>query len=185
VLLVDAVRGDETAQVIETEVVDAAKRRQRRLGAVACVGGRTTLHLVSLYCEVAILCDVERAFRLGLSDEELAGHLMVLWGVVPDHGSAMAAVAGTGPPIFERLVRGAHERVAGDAFDDGELSKGEALAMLWRVRGASDGVAVPGSGRFRDALLPGSRVEELKLGAVRQLTSSWSSPAPLPDMTAG
>src|SRR3712207_126842 len=64
VMLVDAVRGDEARQMGHDDVMKAAKRRQARLGKLCVFGGPTALYLLSLYCEVAVLCDVERAHRL-------------------------------------------------------------------------------------------------------------------------
>jgi hypothetical protein len=169
VMLVDAVRGDESRELGERDVVKAAKKRQRRLGAVAALGGPTGLYVASLYAEVAILGDIERANRLGLSDAELAGHLMVLWHMMPDHPAAMAAIDGTGASISQRLTAQGQEKLIRGALDDGRVTKLEAVKVAWRLRGAVQDISVPGSARGRDVLLPGSRIQALKDAAEQQL----------------
>jgi hypothetical protein len=170
VLLVDAVRGDDDELLTERDVVKAAKRRQRRLGTMAVLGGPTGLRLVSLYCEVAILCDLEQMHGLGLSDEQMAGHLLVLWNIMPSHEMAMAAIEGRGPSVADSVGDALHGTVVKGAADDGRITKREAVLMVWRLRGVTDDLSMPGSSRARDVLLPGSRVKELKAAAEHHLT---------------
>jgi hypothetical protein len=169
VALVDAVRGDEAREMRARDVTKAAKRRQSRLGKLCSFGGPTALYLFSLYCEVAVLCDVERAHRLQLSDEELTAHLMVLWRLMPAHPEALAAIRGDGPSVVETSADHLRATVVRGALDDGELTKRETVMLLWRLRGAYDAIELPGSASPRDVYLPGARVRELVAAAEEQL----------------
>jgi hypothetical protein len=169
VMLVDAVRGDEGREMRHRDVRKAAKRRQARLGKLCVFGGATALYLLSLYCEVAVLCDVERAHQLDLSDEEITAHLMVLWRLMPEHADALAALRDEGPSIFDRAAEHVRTNVVAGAADDGQITKREALMLVWRLRGAYGEIELPGSASPRDVFLPGARVKALTAAAEEQL----------------
>src|SRR3712207_8402951 len=55
-----------------------------------------------IYSETATVCDVVELHGLQLTDAQVGGHMLVLWGVTDDPALAAAALDGTGRPIAER-----------------------------------------------------------------------------------
>lgn len=111
--LVRANRDDEDDEVSEKDVRKTAKKRRRRLGLasfaagpMAGVAGEAT----DLYSETATVCDLVELHRLPLSDAQVGGHMLVLWGVTDDPALGAAALDGTGRPIAELFTT----RVAAD-----------------------------------------------------------------------
>jgi len=167
VALVEAVHGDETRALSDRDVKKAAKRRGRLAGMAGATGGPVGLQLASLYCEAEIVCDVVDRHRLGISDDEIAAHLLVLWNAMADVEAARRAIDGSGPSVLARMSAQAHARVASKPRE--EMTKGEVVRMLWRLRGAVQDVELPGSASVRDVLLPGRRVKAVTEAAERQL----------------
>lgn len=170
-LLVRAVRDDDDSELAHVEVTRAAKRRQRILGAAGMFGGMPGIHLSSLYCEVVLLCDVERMHRLGLTDDEVAAHLLVLWNIMPEHDVALAAIDGSGPTVFEYVQERAAGVVGDVIYREESLTKLQAIKLVWSLRGVTDRFLenVPGSGRHKHVVFPASRVKEVIARAERQL----------------
>ena len=168
ILLVDAVRKDgETRELSDRDVRKAAKRRYRRLGTVSLPTGPLGWHLVELYCEAATLCDIVELRRAPLGDEQVAVHLLVLWGAMADVDAATAAVEGSGPSVLATLMGRARDRVQLPA--PGEMTKRSVVMALWSLRGQLDEareVATPG---VRENLFPGGRVKAFIAEATRQL----------------
>ena len=168
VLLVDAVRKDgETRELTDRDVRKAAKRRYRRLGTAALPTGPLGWHVVELYCEAATLCDIVELRREPLSDEQVAVHLLVLWGTMPDVAAAAAAFDGTGPAVLAHLLGRARDRVK--LPPSGEMTKRSVVIALWSLRGSLDEareIAAPG---VRGNLFPGARVKAFIAEAGRQL----------------
>ena len=168
VLLVDAVRKDgEARELTDRDVFKAAKRRYRRLGAVSLPTGPIGWHLVGLYCEAATLCDIVELRRAALSDEDVAIHLLVLWGAMADVAAASAAVRGTGPSVLATLLGRARDRVA--LPPSGEMTKRSVVKALWSLRqtlGDAREAVTPG---VRENLFPGARVKAFIAEAGAQL----------------
>ena len=168
VLLVDAVRKDgEARELSDRDVRNAAKRRYRRLGTAALATGPLGWHLVELYCEAATLCDVVELRRDPLSDEQVAVHLLVLWGAMPDVAAAQAALEGTGPPVMATLLARARDRVELPA--SGEMTKRSVVLALWKLRGTLGEAREIATPRVRGNLFPGARVKAFIAEAGRQL----------------
>ena len=154
VLLVSAVRRDEDRGLSDRDVLQAAKRRYRRLGTLSLPSGPLGGVVVNLYCEAATLCDVVELRGTPLSDDAVAAHLLVLWGVIPDVQEAADAITGLGPNAAAILATRARERVAKVDLPE-PMTKRGALLALWRLRdvaGEAEGTGV------RERLFPGRRV---------------------------
>jgi hypothetical protein len=168
VMLVEAVRGDDDERELSArDVLKAAKRRQRLAGAAGALGGPIGLQLASLYCEAELLCDVAERHALGLPDEELAAHLLVLWNAMPDVVSARAAIDGSGQSVAGRIAMTAHGKVVTKPRD--EMTKRDVVKLLWRARGVVGDVEMPGSNSPMNVLLPGRRVKAFTAAAEEQL----------------
>lgn len=165
--LVDAIRRDEPRGLLDKDVRKAAKRRQRVAGGIGTLGGLPGLHVASLYCEAALLCDVAELHELDLTDEQVASHLLVLWNAMPELEAAEAALAGTGESVISRMASDFSDKVGLKPRD--EMTKKDTVQMLWRARGAIEDVAAPESASPRDVLLPGKRVKAITEAAERQL----------------
>lgn len=168
VLLVDAVRKDgEARELTDRDVRKAAKRRFRRLGAVSLPTGPVGWHLVGLYCEAAMLCDIVELRRVPLSDEDVAIHLLVLWGAMPDVAAASAAVRGTGPSVLATLLGRARDRVV--LPPSGEMTKRSVVKALWSLRQTLNDAREVAMSGVRRNLFPGARVKAFIAAAGRQL----------------
>ena len=168
VLLVDAVRKDgEARELTDRDVRKAAKRRYRRLGTISLPTGPLGWHLVGLYCEAATLCDIVELRRAPLSDEQVAAHLLVLWGAMPDVAAAAAAVDGTGPSVLATLLGRARDRVALPA--SGQMTKRSVVKALWSLRSTLDDAREAATPGVRENLFPGGRVKAFVAQAARQL----------------
>jgi hypothetical protein len=174
VLLVDAVHKDgEARERSDRDVFKAAKRRYRRLGAVSLPTGPLGGHVVKLYCEAATLCDIVELRTAPLSDEEIAAHLLVLWGAMPDTTSATAAIDGSGPSVIATLALRGKDRLGLSAA--GNLAtKRAVITTLWRLRpsglrGALEDAREAATPGIRENLFPGGRVKAFIAQAHEQL----------------
>jgi hypothetical protein len=173
-LLVGAVRHDEERGLTDDDVLAAAKRRYRRLGAVSLPTGPAGGALVNLYCEAATLCDVVELRGRPLSDEAVAAHLLVLWGIVPEVQAAADALVGRGPAVAAIVAGRVRARAAAVELPD-PMTKRAAVLAVWRLRGVADEVTeVEGTG-IRERLFPGRRVAAFVAEAGQQL----DGPGPL------
>jgi hypothetical protein len=138
--LVATVRDDETeADRNARDVFETARRRRRGLGLVSFGTGplvRVSNQVADLYCDTATVCDLAEVHRLGLSDEQIAAHMLVLWGVARSLDEATAAMGdATGVTIWVLL----HRRALtgdGDGPPAEEMSKRDAVKALWKAREA-------------------------------------------------
>ena len=175
-LFVQAVRQEDQENLREKDVIKAAVRRQRLIGLASVPAGPIGVYVSSLYCEAAILCHVEQLHRLGLSDQQLAAHLLALWNVMPDATVAEAAINGSGPSVVAFHAGRATDAVPGLSLKSmgSEFKKVDALKFLWRLRkGVRQGIqdtveSTPGSISAKDVLLPKGRVKEVFATAQRQ-----------------
>ncbi len=165
-LLVHAVHADEPQTLSERDVKRSGKRRLRIAGMAGMAGGPIGMCIASMYCEVAIVCDVVDCHRLGLSDGAIAAHLLVLWNAMPDFETATAAIDGSGQTVMARAAARVHDKVVREPR--AEMTKKDVVLALWRLRGEVKNVSLPGSGP-RDVFLPGSRVTAVTEAAQRQL----------------
>jgi len=188
VLLIDAVREENCRELSERDIKKFGKRRQRIAGGLGMFAGPAGIYIASLYSEVKIFCDVAERHRVALPDEDLAAHLLVIWNAMPNFESARAAVDGSGQSVASRLAAISRDKVIDKPL--GEMTKKDAAAALWRLRGVTDS-SLPGSARARDVLLPGGRVKavmqaaECQLGVAAHATSTAGRPYPHPDGDAG
>src|SRR4051812_37514327 len=136
--LVATVRDDETeADRDARDVFETARRRRRGLGLVSFGTGplvRVSNQVADLYCDTATVCDLAEVHRLGLSDEQIAAHMLLLWGVARRLDEATAAMGdATGVTIWVLL----HRRMLtgdGDGPPVEEMSKLDAVKALWNAR---------------------------------------------------
>jgi hypothetical protein len=173
VLLVDAVHKDgEARELSDRDVYKAAKRRYRRLGAASLPTGPLGGHVVKLYCEAATLCDIVELRAAPLGDEEIAAHLLVLWGAMPDTTSATAAIDGSGLSVIATLALRGKDRLGLTA--EGLATKRAVITTLWRLRGsglrgALDDAREAATPGIRENLFPGARVKAFIAEAHEQL----------------
>jgi hypothetical protein len=157
VLLLDAMNADEERTLTAGQVEKAGRRRARRAGILGIWGGPAGLCAASLYAEAMLACDVVDRHGLDLSDEQIAAHLLTLWGLVPSVEAGTAAIEGTGPSVASH--------VADDRLFDGkpitELSPLDALMVLWRARQLMDPDELPGTTKLRHFALPKRRVRRV------------------------
>jgi hypothetical protein len=167
VVLVDAVHADDPRELSRRDIKKAAKRRQRMAGGLGMFGGPVGSYLARLYCEAELFCDIAVHHKLGLSDEQLAAHLLVAWNTMPDLASAVAAIDGTGQSVANRMATELRGKVSDVPV--GVMTKKDAVLALWRLRALVADVAMPESATFKDVLIPGGRVRAMTRSVERQL----------------
>lgn len=168
VLLVDAVRGDdEVRELSDRDVYKAAKRRYRRLGTLSLPTGPVGWHVVGLYCETATLCDLVELRGDTLDDETVSAHLLVLWGAMPDHASARAAIDGMGASVLATLLERYMSRAMQRLPDP--MTKRAVVTMLWKQRDAMSELRDAMTPTVRENIFPGARVKAFIAAAKAQL----------------
>src|SRR3954464_1348800 len=94
--LVATVRDDEPeADRTQRDVFETARRRRRGLGFVSFGTGplvRVSNQVADLYCDTATVCDLAEVHRLALDAEQIAAHMLVLWGVADSFADATGAM---------------------------------------------------------------------------------------------
>ncbi len=125
--------------------------------------------LVDLYCEAATVSELADLYRLGLSDQEIAAHLLMLWGITEDAEEADAAVDPTRAGTIAGLVIGqAREKVVVDPSDSATVLR--AGRALWTLRGSVVGTERPTTAQsVRGWLFARRRAKQLVTRAKQQL----------------
>jgi hypothetical protein len=170
--LVRSVRDDEEEdeERDRRDLYVAARKRRRRLAMAAFGAGPlvgVANQLADLYCETAVVCDLDELQDLGLSDEEIGAHMLVLWGVAVRYETALQAMGGD-PPVAALLREVLMER-AGEKVPE-ELTTRSTIKALWDVRGvlgdARDKVT---GGAFSSVAFTGRRTKKVIERAEEQL----------------
>jgi hypothetical protein len=137
--LVRAVRNDELEKDrSRRQVYVAARKRRRRLGILAITLGPlagVANQIADLYCETAVICDLADFHGQDLADAQVVAHLLVLWQIADDFGSARRSIAGN-PPIANLLAQRLSDGL--DRRLPEELTKGSIVKALWDVRADFD-----------------------------------------------
>lgn len=161
--LVATVRDDDDETLSDKDVEKAAKKRFKRARRTALLAGPavgTANQVVDLYCETATVVDLDVLHGLGLTDEEIAAHMLVLWNIAPDVTVAHAAMLGTGPSVSALLSRRLGVEVASRMPD--EKSRTAVIKAIWNARGAADDVRekIMGKRNITGTMFAGTRVKE-------------------------
>ncbi|MEA2170400.1 MAG: hypothetical protein QOF76_3700 [Solirubrobacteraceae bacterium] len=161
--LVGAVHDDEDEQTAK-DVLEAAKKRRRRIGLVrlgtgpfAGVAGEVT----DLYVETATVCDLSELHRLALTDAAVAAHMLVLWGVYETVPQAAEAIDhGT---VSSTLSARFSEKVGTDQ----PITAVRAIKILWRARSLRDDLE--GTSAVGAVVMPGRQAKKFIKTAERLL----------------
>jgi hypothetical protein len=169
--LVRAVRKDEQEERLEArDVYVTSRKRRRRLGLMSFGAGPligVANQLADLYCETAIVCDVATLHGLELGDEQLAAHMLLLWGIVETPVEARQAIEGD-PSLTNILARRVGEQF-GEQLPE-KLTKRSAIKALWDVRGAlGDARRASSSKALRTVVFTGFRTKKVIKKAEAQL----------------
>jgi hypothetical protein len=169
--LIRAVRKDEQEEALGArDVYVTSRKRRRRLGLMSFGTGPligVANQLADLYCEAAIVCDVATLHGLQLSDEQLAGHMLVLWGIVETPTEAQKVIEGE-PPLAGILAGKLRDRV-GEHLPE-KLTKRAAIKALWDARRAlEDARKASPSGAVRSVVLTGFHTKKVIKKAEAQL----------------
>jgi hypothetical protein len=173
VALVRAVRADEQLDDRSArDVLEAARRRRRRLGLASFGAGPlvgVATQLTDLYCETATVCDLVDLHELGIDEHQIAAHMLVLWAIVDDVGQARAVIDGTGDSTVGQILT---DRVMDHAapYVPERLTKLGAIKALWNARGlVGDARRAAGKGSVGGVVFAGHRTKRLIKQAERQL----------------
>jgi hypothetical protein len=136
VALVAAVRDDEQEDKTARDVFESARARRRKLGLISLGTGPlvgVATHIVELYCEVAVVCDLADLSSVALDDRDVAAHMLVLWGVMDDLGQASAVMDGRASESLAEIV-GQQMRAEAVEHIPRKLSKRAAIQALADAR---------------------------------------------------
>lgn len=171
-LLAGRVRSDEEggAERKDRDVYRGARKRRRRLAMLAFGAGPlvgVANQLADLFCETATLCDVAAHHGLALADEEIAAHMLVLWGIVETQEAARGAIGGE-PPVANILAGKLRDR-AGEQMPE-KLTKRSVTKALWDARSQlGDARKGATSGAVRNVMFTGHRTKQVIARAEAQL----------------
>jgi hypothetical protein len=171
-LLIRTSRNGKSPPHSERELIRFASRRRRYLGTRCTAAGPfmgVATKLIDLYCETALVCEVAELHQLDLGDQEIAAHMLLLWGVTDDRGQARAAVDPARPGTIAGLVIGrARDELASESTQG--IDALSAAKALWSMRGSVAQVARPtGAQSIRGWLLARRRAKRFVKHAQRQL----------------
>ncbi len=158
---------DDEDEQSAKEIRHAAKKRQRRLGIAAFATGPfagMTGELTDLYSETATVVDLVELHDLTLSDAQIGGHMVVLWGLTDDPEAAAKSLEGTGPALVELLAaKVATEYLAADTVP-------KKIKVLWKHRNVfNDAREAATTGAFKRVLRAGRDAKDLIERAEAQL----------------
>jgi hypothetical protein len=154
-VFVDTVRDENGGErpASRAGVIDAYRGRHQLVKWISRFGpwGATASHLATLYSEAAILCDVSDAGQLGLAREQLGAHILVLWGVMPDHDLALSAMNEEDGKSVGDYLR-ARLPTKDFAGNPDAMSKRQIVGLLWKLRSLRPSKLKGGSGTVEDMI---------------------------------
>jgi hypothetical protein len=168
--LVRAVRmedddGEETAR----EIYVQARKRRRRLGLVSFTTGPlvpVATEMVDLYCETAVVCDLDDLHKLGLTEHQIGAHLIVLWSLADDYDAALDAMH---DPTGNKLGMLIYTKL-GLADQAGPQTKLQLVKRIWEVqKELGDFKENLGAGAVKGVMFTGRRTKKFIKEAEEQL----------------
>ena len=171
--LVAGVRADEHEEDRSArDVFKVARRRRRRLGLLSFGAGPmvgVATHIVDLYCETAIVCDLADLHSISLTERDVAAHMLVLWEIVDRVDEAEAVMVGTGAESLASIIGGRVQAGVVVRIPD-RLTKRAAVQALADARHlVSDAREAAGDGSVRGVVFTGHRTKKLIKRAELQL----------------
>lgn len=163
VTLVRTVRDDDDDPITDKDVLKAAKKRSKRARRTALLAGPlvgTANQIVDLYCETATVVDLDRLHGLGMSDERIAAHMLVLWDITGDLGVAEQAILGTGASVKALLTQRFGQEAAARMPET--KTKTAMLKAIWKARSLAGDLreGVMGERNLTGVVFAGKRVKE-------------------------
>jgi len=171
--LVRAVRRDEEDEEEERSRRDVyvhARKRRRRLGLLSFGAGPmagVASRVADLYCEVAVVSDIAELHDLGLSDEEIAAQMLVMWTIVDELDLARGAMRSE-PPLASILGAQLLEQLD---IEETPQTKIELAKAIWQLHNldAGDVKEVASGQPIRSVAFTGHRTKKLIKRAEAQL----------------
>lgn len=115
--------------------------------------------VADLYCETAVICDLADFHGQDLADAQVVAHLLVLWQIADDFGSARRSIAGN-PPIAGLLGQRLSDDL-GRRLPE-ELTKRSIVKALWDVRADFDAARKGAGGEaIRTVAFSGHRTKKV------------------------
>ena len=177
VALVGTIREDDAdLRISRRDVYARARRRRRRLGVMSFGAGPlagVATQAIVLYCEVASICDLDGAHDLGLSDREIAGQMLVLWSLAPDHETGLAMLDGTAESTLTASLASSLRDQAGRYLPAKPSTKRGAVEVLWAARGAvADARKIARSGSARGVVFSRKQTKRFIKRAEAQIAAT-------------
>jgi Asp-tRNA(Asn)/Glu-tRNA(Gln) amidotransferase C subunit len=171
--LVAAVRADEHEEDRSArDVFRTARSRRRRLGLLSFGAGPligVATHIVDLYCETATVCDLAELHSIDLSEQQVAAHMLVLWGILESVAEAEAVMMGTRTQTLASIIGGRMRGGVAEHIPD-RLTKRTAIQVLSDARGVvADARKVAGTGSVGGVVFSGHRTKQVIKKAELQL----------------
>jgi len=171
-LLIHTSRSKAPAARSQKDLIKLARQRRRYLGTRCVAAGPfvgVTTKLADLYSEAATVCELVDFYRLDLSDQQVAAHMLVLWNVTDDADEALAAVDPAIAGTIARVVAGrARYKIASDT--SASVTMLTAAKVLWDFRGSAVDVRRHTRAQsVRGWLFAGHRTKQLIKKAEQQL----------------
>jgi hypothetical protein len=162
--IVAAVHDDDEVELSFKDLRGAGKRNERLTAAAGIVGGGIGCVIADLYAEAALYWMLADCFDLDLSEREVAAHLLVAWGALPDPAMAHAVM----DPEHEATIAGeACRRFQSEATVI--LTKRGSVATLWRLRSGLGRIPIFDPSTLHDVFFAGRALQQRLDTAALQL----------------
>jgi hypothetical protein len=162
--VIRAVHDDDEVERSLKDVRGTGKRNERLAAAAGIVGGGIGCIIADLYADAALYWMLADCFDLEVSDGDVAAHLLVAWGAIPDHRVARAVM----DPAAEVTIAD----VARRRFQEGALelvTKRDSVQALWRLRSGIARVPLFDLSTFHDVFFVGKALQQRLDTAALQL----------------
>jgi hypothetical protein len=162
--VVGAVHDDDEVELSLKDVRETGKRNERLAAAGGIVGGGVGCIIADLYADAALYWMLVDCLDLDVSDRDVAAHLLVAWGAIPDHGVTRAVMDPAGEVTIADVAR---QRFKGEALELG--TKRDSVQALWRLRSGLARVPLFDLSTFHDVFFVGKALQQRLDTAALQL----------------
>jgi hypothetical protein len=153
--VIGAVHDDNEIELSLKDVRGTGKRNERLAAAAGIVGGGIGCIIADFYADAALYWLLADCFDLEVSDGDIAAHLLVAWGAIPDHGVARAVMD---PAAEVTIADVARQRFQEEALE--LVTKRDSVQALWRLRSGLTRIPLFDLSTFRDVFFVGKALQQ-------------------------
>jgi hypothetical protein len=153
--VIAAVHDDDEVELSLKDVRGTGKRNERLAAAAGIVGGGIGCIIADIYADAALYWMLADCFDLEVTDADVAAHLLVAWGAIPDHAVARAVMDPEAPTTIADVARTRFQEEAMVL-----ATKRDSVQTLWRLRSGLSRVPLFDLSTFRDVFFVGRALQQ-------------------------